>query len=118
MRGRISSCEEGTVLLWLGDEYNVKRGGSNIIYLKILRLLERISSGEEGRNLGEENQDEKNCGGGKYRVIENIPKFIPMGLKRTPIYYLYVIGRNLVPSPGIGCTATVDILPGQYATLS
>ena len=67
MRGRISSCEEGKVLLWLWDEYNVKRGGSNIIYLKnkILRLLERISSGEEGRNLGEENQDEKKLRWGK-----------------------------------------------------
>ena len=44
--------------------------GSNIIIPIILRLLERILSGEEG-NYWEENQDFKNGGGEEYQVVRN-----------------------------------------------
>ena len=45
-----------------------KRGkGSKIIFPIIIRLFERISSGEEGMgvNVGEENQGFKKCGWGR-----------------------------------------------------
>ena len=56
-----------------GAEYNVvkREKGSNIIFPIILRLLGRISSGEEGMgdgNFWEENQDLKKWGGGNIRL--------------------------------------------------
>ena len=49
-----------------------KKGkGSNIIFLIILRLLGRISSGEEDGNFGKENQDFKNEVREEYQLIGN-----------------------------------------------
>ena len=78
---KLQGCIKFNIIKYVGEEYQVLRGGgyhgcgkrereSNIIFPMILRLFGRISNGEEGK--GEENQDFKNL-----RVGKNIK------LKRT-----------------------------------
>jgi len=52
--GGISSCDEGKEYQDCGEEYyiEIRERGSNIIFPIILRLLGRISSGEDGKKTG------------------------------------------------------------------
>ena len=83
-----------------------KERGSNIIFLIILRLLGRISSGEEEGNFGKENQDFKNEVREEYQLIGN---FIHPLLQSAPLHVLDcrgITGRSQVsagdplPPPG------------------
>ena len=66
-----------------GEEYNVEKRqrGSNVIFPVILRLLGRISIGEEDGNFREENQGKKMGVGKKssckelYTPLENVYHF-------------------------------------------
>ena len=48
---KVPYCEDGKRISWLGKEYILEKReyGHNIIFPIILRLLGRISSGEEGK---------------------------------------------------------------------
>ena len=69
------SCEERREYHGCGGKYNLKKRDreSNIIFPMILRLLGRISSGEDDRNFGEENQDFKKLGWGRISSCREHP---------------------------------------------